>query len=459
MTGKVLGFVKDDSVGTISGSDGKRYKFIKEEWKDNNAIQKGMEVDFLIDENRMAKEIFLLNDTREKSGWFSNMSRMEKYFWGVIALFMLLYIIANILIHLHQKTNIIDKPSPQKIERNNIKNSNRKIDKDLYNKIEILYGEIDKDLLKKDINNLDEKLNRIYDKYRNLIRIHVQFIDKVAFKGLEIDKQQESIDSIYSKIAKDSVIQKSKNKIFATGDNSSSENLINEIKNGYHEKMITVSERVQKIYITTTEQNETKKQKNEIENKLKMTTKKRNKPQEKISENVVPSSMNKKVENYTHSLQDNNTKKLYTNYIYFNIEQKTSIILDDMYKKIELLYSDIDSIFKQVKIDTIDSAFIQIHNDYKDIIKLHIQQIDNIAIENLDPDKYGIIIGEIYTNITNDLVIKDAIEIVLKDTGYSSLEKISQEIKHKYHEKFIIVSERVRKIYITTEKSMKGSMK
>ena len=62
MTGKILGYDTANSTGTVSGDDGKRYKFSKDDWKENAAPQKEAKVDFDIAEDGTAKEIYQIND-------------------------------------------------------------------------------------------------------------------------------------------------------------------------------------------------------------------------------------------------------------------------------------------------------------------------------------------------------------------------------------------------------------
>lgn len=62
MTGKILGYDTTTNTGTVSGDDGKRYKFSKDDWKENTAPQKETKVDFDIAEDSTAKEIYQIND-------------------------------------------------------------------------------------------------------------------------------------------------------------------------------------------------------------------------------------------------------------------------------------------------------------------------------------------------------------------------------------------------------------
>ena len=58
MKGTILRFSIQESSGLISGSDGKRYKFIASSWKENQPPTQGMKVDFDIDEQGQAFDIF-----------------------------------------------------------------------------------------------------------------------------------------------------------------------------------------------------------------------------------------------------------------------------------------------------------------------------------------------------------------------------------------------------------------
>jgi len=62
MTGRILGYDIADASGTISGDNGSRYKFSKENWKDTTQPQKEMKVDFEADDEGNAKEIYLVRD-------------------------------------------------------------------------------------------------------------------------------------------------------------------------------------------------------------------------------------------------------------------------------------------------------------------------------------------------------------------------------------------------------------
>ena len=60
MKGQILDFSIQTNTGYISGGDGKRYHFSGQEWKDNKAPNKGMNVDFDVNNNNEAIAIFVL---------------------------------------------------------------------------------------------------------------------------------------------------------------------------------------------------------------------------------------------------------------------------------------------------------------------------------------------------------------------------------------------------------------
>ena len=210
MKGKILNFEKNTGNGIISSEEGKRYKFNIAEWKENLSIERNMNVDFDISSDGDAREIFLINHNEEpKKGWFNKMPLMEKYFWGFILFFMLLYIIAQILIYSHQRKaqdkELPTRPTAPLTISNNVENSNLRIDKNMYKDIDILYKKIDNILLKEkaDTKIFDLKLNKIYEEYRILIKKHVKFIERVAFMRVNISSYGDSIGNIYKNLKND----------------------------------------------------------------------------------------------------------------------------------------------------------------------------------------------------------------------------------------------------------------
>ena len=257
MKGKILNYEKGKGVGIISTENGERYSFDVQQWKEKSSIERGMSVDFEISSEGFAKEIFLLDNEAIKKGWFKKMSLIEKYFWGFILFFMLLYIIAQVLIYSHQSKSISPENPSSTIKNtgkikptisNNIIKNNTSIDKDMYKKIEILYKKIDDITLKSnnDIKNSDQIFYEIYQEYRKLIKKNVQFIDRIALMRIDVDTHKSLINNIYNNLHNDQLIQKSKKSILVTRPNR--EKIISELKKGYHKKFMSVSERVRKIY-------------------------------------------------------------------------------------------------------------------------------------------------------------------------------------------------------------------
>ncbi len=62
MQGTILGYDMESHTGTISGNDGKRYKFEKRHWKETFPPQKEMLVDFDPGENGKAEDVFQVKD-------------------------------------------------------------------------------------------------------------------------------------------------------------------------------------------------------------------------------------------------------------------------------------------------------------------------------------------------------------------------------------------------------------
>ena len=60
MIGKILGF--DGKTGTISADNGSRYTFSREDFKENSQPEKDMKVDFEIDSENNAKDIYVVKD-------------------------------------------------------------------------------------------------------------------------------------------------------------------------------------------------------------------------------------------------------------------------------------------------------------------------------------------------------------------------------------------------------------
>ncbi len=62
MQGTILGYDVENQTGTISGNDGKRYKFDKSHWKESFPPQKEMLVDFDPIEGGKAEDVFQVRD-------------------------------------------------------------------------------------------------------------------------------------------------------------------------------------------------------------------------------------------------------------------------------------------------------------------------------------------------------------------------------------------------------------
>jgi TM2 domain-containing membrane protein YozV len=66
MKGKILNFDETTNRGKISGEDGKRYDFVRMDWKNQNTPTLNMEVDFDVQENN-AKEIYCVEKSSTKA--------------------------------------------------------------------------------------------------------------------------------------------------------------------------------------------------------------------------------------------------------------------------------------------------------------------------------------------------------------------------------------------------------
>ena len=62
MTGRILGYDNSNNTGTISADNGTRYKFTKEDWKEGRVPQKEMKVDFDVNDENSAIEIYIVRD-------------------------------------------------------------------------------------------------------------------------------------------------------------------------------------------------------------------------------------------------------------------------------------------------------------------------------------------------------------------------------------------------------------
>lgn len=68
MKGKVLIFDETTLSGKISGFDGNRYSFVRQEWQSDTPPKNGTEVDFEISEGNFAKEILVVKNSSSGTG-------------------------------------------------------------------------------------------------------------------------------------------------------------------------------------------------------------------------------------------------------------------------------------------------------------------------------------------------------------------------------------------------------
>lgn len=97
MTGKILGFDIASNEGTISGDDGKRYKFTKETWKDTQAPTKELRVDFDVNEGGEAHDIYTVrNVQKENSNTLMGLLAVGiTFFFGFIGTFVSRLVLAK----------------------------------------------------------------------------------------------------------------------------------------------------------------------------------------------------------------------------------------------------------------------------------------------------------------------------------------------------------------------------
>ncbi len=62
MTGKILGFDATTNIGSISGDNGQRYSFSKEDWKEVSLPVKDQTIDFTVNNEDKAIEIYTIRD-------------------------------------------------------------------------------------------------------------------------------------------------------------------------------------------------------------------------------------------------------------------------------------------------------------------------------------------------------------------------------------------------------------
>lgn len=80
MKGTILDFSIQSNSGAISGEDGQRYNFDGADWKENSSPNRGMSVDFSVEDNH-AKEIYLAVASTTSSG-------KSKIVAGLLAIFL-----------------------------------------------------------------------------------------------------------------------------------------------------------------------------------------------------------------------------------------------------------------------------------------------------------------------------------------------------------------------------------
>lgn len=90
MTGKILAFDAETNIGTISGDDGKRYPFAKENWKENHAPSRDCKVDFHTGEEDKAVDIYQVKDVAAENNTavMGLVSLAITFFFGFIGTFV-----------------------------------------------------------------------------------------------------------------------------------------------------------------------------------------------------------------------------------------------------------------------------------------------------------------------------------------------------------------------------------
>ena len=77
MKGNILSFDEATNRGKISGEDGKRYDFVRMDWKSQNTPTLNLEVDFDIQENN-AKEIYCVEKSTIKTAEIEFFAKFKK---------------------------------------------------------------------------------------------------------------------------------------------------------------------------------------------------------------------------------------------------------------------------------------------------------------------------------------------------------------------------------------------
>lgn len=90
MLGTVLGFDATSNTGIISAKDGDRYNFTHQAWKEDNAPQKGMSVDFDTSAEGDAKDIYVVKNkvVEQNETIMGIVSILITFFLGFIGTFI-----------------------------------------------------------------------------------------------------------------------------------------------------------------------------------------------------------------------------------------------------------------------------------------------------------------------------------------------------------------------------------
>jgi len=67
MIGRILGFDASSNTGSISGDNGNRYNFSKESFKENIELKKDMKVDFSVNGENLAVDIYTVKDHNQEN--------------------------------------------------------------------------------------------------------------------------------------------------------------------------------------------------------------------------------------------------------------------------------------------------------------------------------------------------------------------------------------------------------
>ncbi len=86
MTGRILGFDTTSNTGSIAGDNGNRYNFSKVSFKENIELKKDMKVDFSVNDENQAVDIYTLRDHNQEntSTMFGLIAIVITFFLGFI---------------------------------------------------------------------------------------------------------------------------------------------------------------------------------------------------------------------------------------------------------------------------------------------------------------------------------------------------------------------------------------